>query len=100
MLKTGKEQEEMDKMNATMKELEEKLAKEEKLRKEYEDNNAKLTEEKNQLFTQLQSKLGVIDESEAGNFSTEYLYSELLCSGHLPGLISWDSNISTVGICR
>uniref|UniRef100_A0A915CQN1 Myosin-3 n=1 Tax=Ditylenchus dipsaci TaxID=166011 RepID=A0A915CQN1_9BILA len=64
LLKTGKETEEMGKMGDRIKELEENLAKEEKLRKELEDQSAKLVEEKNGLFTNLETAKGQLSESE------------------------------------
>ncbi|WKX94490.1 hypothetical protein Q1695_011624 [Nippostrongylus brasiliensis] len=64
MLKAGKEAEEMEKMNDKMKQLEESLAKEEKLRKELEDSSTKLLEEKNSLFTNLESTKSQLSEAE------------------------------------
>ena len=51
-------------MNDKMKELQENLAREEKLRKELEENSTKLLEEKNQLFTTLESTKGQLSEAE------------------------------------
>lgn len=64
MLKAGKEAEEMDKLVARIKELEESLGKEEKVRKEMEDQNTKLVTEKNELFSQLQSEKDMMSEGE------------------------------------
>ncbi|XGW09174.1 hypothetical protein V3C99_011464 [Haemonchus contortus] len=64
MLKAGKEAEELEKINEKVKQLEEALAKEEKLRKELEDNSTKLLEEKNGLFTNLESTKGQLSEAE------------------------------------
>ena len=51
-------------MSDKMKELQESLAREEKLRKELEDSSTKLLEEKNQLFTTLESTKGQLSEAE------------------------------------
>ena len=51
-------------MNDKMKELQENLAREEKLRKELEDSSTKLLEEKNQLFTTLESTKGQLSDAE------------------------------------
>jgi len=51
-------------MNDKMKELQESLAREEKLRKELEDSSTKLLEEKNQLFTTLESAKGQLSDAE------------------------------------
>ncbi|KHJ96159.1 myosin head [Oesophagostomum dentatum] len=64
LLKAGKEAEELEKINEKVKSLEEDLAKEEKLRKELEDNSTKLLEEKNNLFSQLESTKGQLSEAE------------------------------------
>ncbi|PIO53696.1 myosin head, partial [Teladorsagia circumcincta] len=64
MLKAGKEAEELEKVNEKVKQLEEALAKEEKLRKELEDNSTKLLEEKNGLFTNLEATKGQLSEAE------------------------------------
>ncbi|EPB79755.1 myosin head [Ancylostoma ceylanicum] len=64
MLKAGKEAEELEKINDKVKQLEESLAKEEKLRKELEDSSTKLLEEKNSLFTNLESTKGQLSEAE------------------------------------
>ena len=64
LLKAGKEGEEIDKLNSKISELEENLGKEEKLRKELENNNTKLLEEKNALFTQLEGSKGTTAETE------------------------------------
>lgn len=64
MLKTGKEKEELEGMEQRIKELEENLQKEEKLRKELEDQSAKLVEEKNGLFQNLESAKGQLSEAE------------------------------------
>lgn len=64
MLKAGKEAEELEKINDKVKQLEECLAKEEKLRKELEDSSTKLLEEKNSLFTNLESTKGQLSDAE------------------------------------
>ncbi|CAD5211296.1 unnamed protein product [Bursaphelenchus okinawaensis] len=64
MLKAGKEAEELEKLGDKMKELEDALAKEQQLRKEAEEQGAKLVEEKNQLFTNLESTKTQLSESE------------------------------------
>ena len=51
-------------MNDKMKDIQESLAREEKLRKELEDSSTKLLEEKNQLFTTLESTKGQLSEAE------------------------------------
>ncbi len=51
-------------MSDKMKELQESLAREEKLRKELEDSSTKLLEEKNQLFTTLESAKGQLSDAE------------------------------------
>ena len=64
LLKAGKEGEEMDKMNERIKELEENLSKEEKLRKELEEQSAKLVEEKNGLFQNFETAKGQLSDAE------------------------------------
>uniref|UniRef100_A0A183FJV6 Myosin-3 n=1 Tax=Heligmosomoides polygyrus TaxID=6339 RepID=A0A183FJV6_HELPZ len=64
MLKAGKEAEELEKVSEKMKQLEEALAREEKLRKELEDSSTKLLEEKNALFTNLESAKGQLSDAE------------------------------------
>ncbi|VDM65006.1 unnamed protein product [Strongylus vulgaris] len=64
MLKAGKEAEELEKINEKVKQLEESLAREEKLRKELEDSSTKLLEEKNNLFTNLESTKGQLSDAE------------------------------------
>lgn len=51
-------------MSDKMKDIQESLAREEKLRKELEDSSTKLLEEKNQLFTTLESTKGQLSEAE------------------------------------
>ena len=51
-------------MNEKMKDVQETLAREEKLRKELEESSTKLLEEKNQLFTTLESTKGQLSEAE------------------------------------
>ena len=51
-------------MNDKMKDIQDSLAREEKLRKELEDSSTKLLEEKNQLFTTLESTKGQLSEAE------------------------------------
>lgn len=64
MLKAGKESEEIDALNARIKELEEALAKEEGNRKQLETEVAKLVEEKNQLYLNLEKEKAVSAENE------------------------------------
>ncbi|KAF8361131.1 unc-54 [Pristionchus pacificus] len=64
MLKAGKEAEEMEALNDKMKALQDALDKEEKLRKEYEETSTKLLEEKNSLFTNLESTKQSLSETE------------------------------------
>lgn len=64
LLKAGKEGEEMDKMNERIKELEDNLSKEEKLRKELEEQSAKLVEEKNGLFQNFETAKGQLSDAE------------------------------------
>ncbi|CAF3094170.1 unnamed protein product [Rotaria sp. Silwood2] len=54
LLSVARQEEEMKKLEEEFKGLKESLEKEEKLRKEVEDNNAKLIREKNDLLTQLE----------------------------------------------
>ena len=51
-------------MNEKMKDVQESLAREEKLRKELEESSTKLLEEKNQLFTTLESTKGQLSDAE------------------------------------
>ncbi|KAE9548564.1 hypothetical protein FO519_008223, partial [Halicephalobus sp. NKZ332] len=68
LLKTGKEQEELDKINEKIKVLEEALAKEEGARKQLEGQVANLVEEKNALFTNLEKeKANLADSEEKAN---------------------------------
>lgn len=55
MLKSGKEGEEMEKMNQKIKELEETITNEEKARKELESTSTKLLEERNNVFNELEA---------------------------------------------
>ena len=64
LLKSGKEAEELEKVAGRIKELEDALAKEESLRKELEENNSKLVEEKNGLFQNLESTKTNLSETE------------------------------------
>lgn len=64
LLKTGKEQEELDSLSVKIKELEESLKKEEGNRKELETQVAKLVEEKNAIFLNLEKEKAVSAESE------------------------------------
>jgi myosin heavy chain 6/7 len=64
LLKTGKEAEELEKVAGRIKELEDALAKEETLRKELEENNSKLVEEKNGLFQNLETTKTNLSETE------------------------------------
>ena len=54
----------MEKLGDKMKQLEEALAKEEKLRKELEEQSTKLLEEKNNLFTTLEGAKQSLSETE------------------------------------
>ncbi|CAF0942947.1 unnamed protein product [Didymodactylos carnosus] len=56
LLSVARQEEELKKMEEEFGALKENLAKEEKLRKEMEDNNAKLVKEKNDLYAQLESE--------------------------------------------
>ena len=51
-------------MNEKMKDIQDSLAREEKLRKELEESSTKLLEEKNQLFTTLESTKGQLSDAE------------------------------------
>ncbi|CAK5025246.1 unnamed protein product [Meloidogyne enterolobii] len=64
LLKMGKEQEELDSLQVKIKELEESLAKEEGNRKELETQVAKLVEEKNAIFLNLEKEKAALQESE------------------------------------
>ncbi|KHN79010.1 Myosin-4 [Toxocara canis] len=64
MLKGGKEQEEMDKMNDQIKQLEAKIAEEEKARKGLEESSTKLLEEKNAVFGELEEAKGKLSDAE------------------------------------
>lgn len=64
MLKTGKEQEELDHLSSKIKELEELLQKEEANRKELESQVSNLVEEKNQLFLNLEKEKNALSESD------------------------------------
>uniref|UniRef100_A0A914WZ91 Myosin heavy chain n=1 Tax=Plectus sambesii TaxID=2011161 RepID=A0A914WZ91_9BILA len=64
MLKAGKEEEEMGKLQEQIKGLEDNLSKEEKLRQDVEGQCAKLMEEKNALFRELESAKGGAGEAE------------------------------------
>ncbi|KAH7722128.1 myosin heavy chainfast skeletal muscle [Aphelenchoides avenae] len=64
LLKAGKESEEMDKLVEKIKELEERIVKEEGNRKELETQVAKLVEEKNALFLNLEKEKAALAESE------------------------------------
>lgn len=64
LLKTGKEQEELDALQKRIQELEEALKKEEGNRKELETQHAKLVEEKNALFLSLEKEKAALNESE------------------------------------
>lgn len=64
LLKAGKEHEEIDKLTEKIKELEEKIVKEEGNRKELEVQVAKLVEEKNALFLNLEKEKAALAESE------------------------------------
>ncbi|CAF0933829.1 unnamed protein product [Didymodactylos carnosus] len=56
LLSVARQEEELKKMEEEFTALKENLAKEEKLRKEMEDNTAKLIKEKNDLYQQLESQ--------------------------------------------
>ncbi|KAL1237357.1 Myosin-4 [Trichinella pseudospiralis] len=64
MLRSSKMEEEMQKLEDKIKELEGSLNNEEKTRKDLEGQLAKLIQEKNDLFTQLQSEKGNLSSSE------------------------------------
>jgi myosin heavy chain 6/7 len=64
LLSVARQEEELKKLEDDFKALKETLEKEEKLRKEVEDNNAKLIKEKNDLYQQLESERN--STSEAG----------------------------------
>lgn len=64
LLKTGKEQEELDSLSIKIKELEESLKKEEGNRQELESQVSKLVEEKNSLFLNLEKEKNASAESE------------------------------------
>uniref|UniRef100_A0A914REB1 Myosin motor domain-containing protein n=1 Tax=Parascaris equorum TaxID=6256 RepID=A0A914REB1_PAREQ len=64
MLKCGKEQEEMDKMSQQIKELELKIAEEEKARKGLEESSTKLLEEKNAVFSELEAAKAKLSDAE------------------------------------
>jgi flagellar motility protein MotE (MotC chaperone) len=64
MLKAGKEAEELEKIAGKIQELEEALAKEQQLRKEAEDQGVKLLEEKNQLFSNLETTKASLSDAE------------------------------------
>lgn len=64
MLKAGKEAEELEKIAGKIAELEEALAKETKLRQEAEDQSTKILEEKNQLFSSLESTKTTLADTE------------------------------------
>ncbi|KAI6228188.1 Myosin head [Aphelenchoides besseyi] len=64
LLKAGKEAEELEKVAQRIAELEAELAKEVQLRKDAEDQGSKLLEEKNKLFSDLESSKSQLSESE------------------------------------
>ncbi|KAI6195099.1 Myosin head [Aphelenchoides besseyi] len=64
MLKTGKEKEEIEALEAKIKELEEALAKETDNRQKLEAEVAKLVEEKNKLYLDLEKEKQVAAENE------------------------------------
>lgn len=64
MLKSGKEAEEMEKMNNQIKELQEKIAAEEKNRKALEENSTKLLEEKNAVYNELEEAKMKLSDAE------------------------------------
>ncbi|CAF3453172.1 unnamed protein product [Rotaria sp. Silwood1] len=65
LLSVARQEEEMKKLEEEFKALKEALEKEEKLRKEIEDNNAKLVREKNDLFQQLEfERAGALEAEE------------------------------------
>ncbi len=77
MLKAGKEHEEMEKIAAKMKELEENLAKEEKMRKELEENYSKLVADKQGVFGQLESTKTQMAELEERSQKLDSLKKDL-----------------------
>ncbi|CAF1220495.1 unnamed protein product [Adineta steineri] len=64
LLSVARQEEEMKKLEEEFKGLKVALDKEEKLRKEMEDNNAKLVREKNDLFQKLESERAGASEAE------------------------------------
>ncbi|CAM4755711.1 unnamed protein product [Rotaria magnacalcarata] len=64
LLSVARQEEEMKKLEEEFKTLKDNLEKEEKLRKEVEDNNAKLIREKNDLLQQLESERVGSSEAE------------------------------------
>jgi len=64
LLKSAKADEEAEALAAKMKDLEENYKKEESLRKDLEAQLAKLVQEKNELFLQLQAEKGNLSTSE------------------------------------
>jgi len=64
LLKTGKEKEEIEALEARIRELEEQLAKETQNRQQLETEVAKLVEEKNKLFLDLEKEKAVAAENE------------------------------------
>ena len=77
LLRTGKEAEELEKVNDKIKALEEDLAKSEGARKELEGQVANLVEEKNSLFTNLEKEKAALSESEEKSNKLQSLKNDL-----------------------
>lgn len=64
LLKSAKQGEQMEELESKLKKLQEDLGKEEAVRKEMEDNNSKLIQEKNDLFMKLEEEKNKLSELE------------------------------------
>lgn len=64
MLKCGKEQEEMDRMNKQIQELEQKIAEEEAARKALEGKSTEALEERNKVFSELEEAKAKLSDAE------------------------------------
>ncbi|VDM97049.1 unnamed protein product, partial [Thelazia callipaeda] len=64
MLKSGKEAEEIEKMNEQIKKLEESIANEEKARKELETKSTILLEERNNVFNELEAAKAQLSDAD------------------------------------
>ncbi|XP_066277748.1 myosin-16-like isoform X1 [Branchiostoma lanceolatum] len=67
MLQGARQEEEMQRKLSEMKDIEERLANEERLRKELQEKCVTLTQEKNDLVVQLQAEQDVVSDSEERN---------------------------------